>query len=76
MNKAQDLENKHLNGSLKWKTQLETGELKVEDLVKSGKEKSLETFEQIKEKLQNKIFLQRIFWMQLKLKLLKHQQLM
>lgn len=36
------------------KTQLETGELKVEDLVKSGKEKSLETFEQIKEKIAEK----------------------
>jgi len=33
------------------KTQLETGELTVENLVKSGKEKSLETFEQIKEKI-------------------------
>lgn len=76
VNKAQDLGKQASERFTEVKTQLETGELKVEDLVKSGKEKSLETFEQIKEKLQNKIFLQRIFWMQLKLKPLKHQQLM
>ncbi|HEL1629813.1 TPA: YtxH domain-containing protein [Streptococcus suis] len=49
--KAQDLSKQATERFTEVKTQLETGELTVEDLVKSGKEKSLETFEQIKEKI-------------------------
>ncbi|HEL1609663.1 TPA: YtxH domain-containing protein [Streptococcus suis] len=49
--KAQDLGKQATERFTEVKTQLETGELTVEDLVKSGKEKSLETFEQIKEKI-------------------------
>ncbi|HEM6576449.1 YtxH domain-containing protein [Streptococcus suis] len=48
--KAQDLGKQATERFTEVKTQLETGELTVEDLVKSGKEKSLETFEQIKAK--------------------------
>ncbi|HFI0796637.1 TPA: YtxH domain-containing protein [Streptococcus suis] len=51
VNKAQDLSKQATNRFTEVKTQLETGELTVEDLVKSGKEKSVETFEQIKEKI-------------------------
>lgn len=51
VSKAQDLGKQASDRFAEVKTQLETGELTVEDLVKSGKEKSLETFEQIKEKL-------------------------
>lgn len=51
VNKAQDLGKQASERFTEVKTQLETGELRVEDLVKSGKEKSLETFEQIKEKI-------------------------
>lgn len=51
VNKAQDLGKQATDRFTEVKTQLETGELTVEDLVKSGKEKSVETFEQIKEKI-------------------------
>lgn len=51
VNKAQDLSKQASERFTEVKTQLETGELTVEDLVKSGKEKSVETFEQIKEKI-------------------------
>lgn len=51
VNKAQDLGKQASERFTEVKTQLETGELTVEDLVKSGKEKSVETFEQIKEKI-------------------------
>ncbi|NQN48970.1 YtxH domain-containing protein [Streptococcus suis] len=51
VNKAQDLGKQATDRFAEVKTQLETGELTVEDLVKSGKEKSVETFEQIKEKI-------------------------
>ncbi|HFI0054074.1 TPA: YtxH domain-containing protein [Streptococcus suis] len=51
VNKAQDLSKQASDRFTEVKTQLETGELTVEDLVKSGKEKSVETFEQIKEKI-------------------------
>lgn len=51
VNKAQDLSKQASDKFTEVKTQLETGELTVEDLVKTGKEKSLETFEQIKEKI-------------------------
>ncbi|HFU4205222.1 TPA: YtxH domain-containing protein [Streptococcus suis] len=51
LNKAQDLGKQATDRFTEVKTQLETGELTVEDLVKSGKEKSVETFEQIKEKI-------------------------
>lgn len=51
VNKAQDLSKQATEKFTEVKTQLETGELTVEDLVKTGKEKSVETFEQIKEKL-------------------------
>lgn len=51
VNKAQDLGKQASDRFTEVKTQLETGELTVEDLVKSGKEKSVETFEQIKEKI-------------------------
>lgn len=51
VNKAQDLSKQATDRFTEVKTQLETGELTVEDLVKSGKEKSVETFEQIKEKI-------------------------
>ncbi|HFI0393467.1 TPA: YtxH domain-containing protein [Streptococcus suis] len=51
INKAQDLSKQASERFTEVKTQLETGELTVEDLVKSGKEKSVETFEQIKEKI-------------------------
>ncbi len=51
VNKAQDLGKQASDKFSEVKTQLETGELTVEDLLKSGKEKSLETFEQLKEKL-------------------------
>ena len=54
VNKAQDLGKQASERFTEVKTQLETGELRVEDLVKSGKEKSLETFEQIKEKIAEK----------------------
>ncbi|HFI0345933.1 TPA: YtxH domain-containing protein [Streptococcus suis] len=51
VSKAQDLGKQASERFTEVKTQLETGELTVEDLVKSGKEKSVETFEQIKEKI-------------------------
>ncbi|HEM3725359.1 TPA: YtxH domain-containing protein [Streptococcus suis] len=51
VSKAQDLSKQASDRFTEVKTQLETGELTVEDLVKSGKEKSVETFEQIKEKI-------------------------
>lgn len=51
VNKAQDLGKQATDRFAEVKTQLETGELTVEDLVKSGKERSVETFEQIKEKI-------------------------
>ncbi|NQJ71057.1 YtxH domain-containing protein [Streptococcus suis] len=51
VNKAQDLGKQATDRFTEVKTQLETGELTVEDLVKSGKERSVETFEQIKEKI-------------------------
>ncbi|WP_029185976.1 YtxH domain-containing protein [Streptococcus suis] len=51
VSKAQDLGRQASERFTEVKTQLETGELTVEDLVKSGKEKSVETFEQIKEKI-------------------------
>ncbi|HEM3577635.1 TPA: YtxH domain-containing protein [Streptococcus suis] len=51
VNKAQELSKQASDRFTEVKTQLETGELTVEDLVKSGKEKSVETFEQIKEKI-------------------------
>lgn len=51
VNKAQDLGKQATDRFTEVKTQLETGELTVEDLFKSGKEKSVETFEQIKEKI-------------------------
>lgn len=51
VNKAQDLGKQASDKFTEVKTQLETGELTVEDLVKTGKEKSFETFEQIKEKI-------------------------
>ncbi|HFH9838456.1 TPA: YtxH domain-containing protein [Streptococcus suis] len=51
VSKAQSLGKQASERFTEVKTQLETGELTVEDLVKSGKEKSVETFEQIKEKI-------------------------
>lgn len=51
VSKVQDLGKQATDRFTEVKTQLETGELTVEDLVKSGKEKSVETFEQIKEKI-------------------------
>ncbi|HFI0420295.1 TPA: YtxH domain-containing protein [Streptococcus suis] len=51
VSKAQNLGKQASERFTEVKTQLETGELTVEDLVKSGKEKSVETFEQIKEKI-------------------------
>ncbi|HFU3800890.1 TPA: YtxH domain-containing protein [Streptococcus suis] len=51
VSKAQDLGKQASERFTEVKAQLETGELTVEDLVKSGKEKSVETFEQIKEKI-------------------------
>ncbi|MGQ7461536.1 YtxH domain-containing protein [Streptococcus suis] len=51
VSKAQELGKQASDRFTEVKTQLETGELTVEDLVKSGKEKSVETFEQIKEKI-------------------------
>lgn len=51
VNKAQDLSKQATEKFNEVKTQFETGELTVEELVKTGKEKSIETIEQIKEKI-------------------------
>lgn len=54
VNKAQDFGKQTTEKFSEVKTQFETGEWTVDDVLRSGKEKSLETIEQLKEKLADK----------------------